>query len=125
MLLTTVSGVSENAFISTSCRLPIRKWLRTSTPARIYSFTACKPACYKPVPSREIWPTVAGRASSAKIKPKNLRYLFFKLYFSSSNREMYKRQLLPSGLIPMYLMTGVTVTSLTSCTSRLAELRIY
>jgi len=28
----------------------------------------------------------------------------------------FKRQLLPSGLIPMYFLIDVTVTSLTSCT---------
>ena len=38
----------------------------------------------------------------------------------------FKRQVLPSSSIPMYFVIDVTVTvtSLTSCTNRLAELRI-
>ena len=35
----------------------------------------------------------------------------------------FKRQV-PSSSIPMYFVIDVTVTSLTSCTNRLAELRI-
>jgi len=66
-------------------------------------------------------------SSSLQIIPCLFGQLGSNYIFSSSNREMFfKRQLLPSGLIPMYFVIGmtVTVTSLTSCTNRLAELRI-